>query len=101
MDPMDFMKNLQNLQSQMAGMQDKLNDVVVQGSAGGGMIVIDMNGKMEVLDVKIAREIVDPDDVSMLEDLVLAACNSALESLKEKMKEQASSLTGGFGFPGM
>ncbi len=101
MDPMDLMKNLKDLQSQMSGMQDKLNDIVVQGSAGGGMVVIDMNGSMEVLNVKIAPEVVDSDDITMIEDLVLAACNSALETLKDRMKDQASSLTGGFGFPGM
>lgn len=100
MDPMDLMKNLKNLQEQMSGMQDKLDDIRVQGSAGGGMVVVDMNGKMEVLAVKIAREVVDPDDVTMLEDLVLAACNSAASALKEKMAQQASSLAGGAGFPG-
>ncbi len=101
MDPMDLMKNLKDLQSQMAGMQDKLSDIVVQGAAGGGLVVIDMNGKMEVLNVKIAPEVVDPDDIAMIEDLVLAACNSALDTLKDRMKDQASSLTGGLGFPGM
>lgn len=100
MDPMDLMKNLKDLQNQMSGMQDKLAEIRVQGSAGGGMVVIDMDGKMDVLSVKIAKEVVDPEDVTMLEDLVLAAYNSAAAALKEKMAQQASSLTGGAGFPG-
>ncbi len=101
MDPMDLLKNLKNLQSQMSGMQEQLQDIVVQGSAGGGMVVIDMNGKMEVLSVKIAPEVVDPDDITMIEDLVLAAINSATAALKDKMSEQAASLAGMAGFPGL
>lgn len=101
MDPMDLLKNLKDLQSQMSGMQEQLQDIVVQGSAGGGMVVIDMNGKMETLSVKIAPEVVDPEDITMIEDLVLAAINSATAALKDKMAEQAASLAGMTGFPGL
>jgi nucleoid-associated protein EbfC len=101
MDPMDLLKNLKDLQSQMSGVQERLKDIIVQGSAGGGMVVIDMNGSMEVLSVKIAPEVVDPEDITMLEDLVLAACNSAATALREKMSQQAASLAGGAGFPGL
>ncbi len=101
MDPMDLFKNLKDLQAQMSGMQEQLKDIIVHGSSGGGMVIVDMNGKMEILSVKISPEVVDPEDIPMLEDLVLAAFNSAAASLKEKMAQQASSLTGGAGFPGL
>ncbi|MDA3832720.1 MAG: YbaB/EbfC family nucleoid-associated protein [Spirochaetales bacterium] len=100
MDPMDIMKNLQNLQSQMSGMQEQLQDITAQGSAGGGMVTVEMNGKMDVLSVHIAQEVVDPDEVGMLEDLVLAAISSAMGAIKEKIASEASSLAGGAGFPG-
>lgn len=99
MDPMDILKNLQNLQSQMSGMQEKLKDITAIGSSGGGMVTIEMNGAMEVLNVNIAPEAVDPDDVGMLEDLVLAAVKSAFDAVKEKISQEAGSLAGGGGFP--
>jgi DNA-binding YbaB/EbfC family protein len=94
MDPMDILKNLQNLQSQMSGMQDKLKDITAIGSSGGGMVTIEMNGNMEVLQVKIAPEVVDPEDISMLEDLVLAAVKSAMDTVKERVTKEAGNLAG-------
>ena len=66
MDPMDLFKNLQNLQSQMTGMQDKMKDISAVGTSGGDMVSIEINGAMEVTKVKILPEIVDPEDVAML-----------------------------------
>lgn len=100
MDPMDLFKNLQNLQSQMSSMQEKIKEIVVHGSSGGGMVELSLNGDMQVLSVKIAPEVVDPEDITMLEDLILAAMNSALSKLKEEMAGKASSLAG-TGFPGL
>lgn len=104
MNPMDLLKNFQDMQGRMQEMQRRLKDIVVTGSSGGGMVKITMNGNMEVKSVSIAPEIVDPDDVGMLEDLVLAAMNSVNRELQESMKQHASELTGGLsipGFPGM
>ncbi|MGM0431773.1 MAG: YbaB/EbfC family nucleoid-associated protein [Spirochaetota bacterium] len=98
MDPMELLKNLQ---SQMSGMQEQLKDITAKGSSGGGMVTVELNGKMEVLSVTIAKEVVDPEDVSMLEDLVLAAFNSAVSSIQGKIAQQASSLAGGAGIPGL
>jgi nucleoid-associated protein EbfC len=100
MDPKDIFKNLQNLQSQMTGVQDKMKDVSSVGSSGGGMVSIEMNGAMEVIKVKIAPEIVNPNDIIMLEDLVLAAFTDASTKIKVKLASEMSSLTGNLGFPG-
>jgi nucleoid-associated protein EbfC len=100
MNPMDILKNMQDLQGKMEKMQDQLKDITVSGSSGGGMVTVKVNGKMEVLDVKIAPEVVDPSDITMLEDLVLAAVNSTLRELQDALKNQATQLTGGLNIPG-
>lgn len=100
MDPMDLFKNLQSLQSQMTGMQDKMKDISAVGTSGGDMVSIEINGAMEVTKVKILPEIVDPEDVAMLEDLILAAFTDAGTKIKVKLASEMSSLTGGLGFPG-
>ena len=100
MDPMDLFKNLQSLQSQMTGMQDKMKDVSAVGTSGGDMVSIELNGAMEVIKVKILPEIVDPEDIPMLEDLILAAFTDAGTKIKVKLASEMSSLTGGPGFPG-
>ncbi len=96
---MDILKNMQELQGKMSEMQERLKDIVITGSSGGGMVSIRMNGKMEVLDVNIAPEAVDPRDVAMLEDLVQAAVNSTMRDLQEELKSQAANLAGGTGMP--
>jgi hypothetical protein len=100
MDPMDLFKNLQSLQSQMTGMQDKMKDVSAVGTSGGDMVSIEINGAMEVIKVKISPNIVDPEDITMLEDLVLAAFTDAGTKIKVKLASEISSLTGDLGFPG-
>jgi len=100
MDPMDIFKNLQNLQSQMTGVQDKMKEVLATGTAGGDMVSIQMNGAMEVLKITISPSIVDPEDVTMLEDLILAAFTDANKKIKVKLASEMSSLTGNLGFTG-
>lgn len=100
MDPMDIFKNLQNLQSQMTGVQDKMKDVSATGSSGGDMVRIEMNGALEVIKVKISPEIVKSGDITMLEDLVLAAFTDAGTKIKVKLASEMTSLTGNLGFPG-
>lgn len=95
---------MQDLQGQMTQMQEKLQHIRAEGSSGGGMVTVRLNGKLEVLNISIAPEIVDPEEIGMLEDLVLAAINSAMANVQEKMKSEAAGLTGGLnipGFPGM
>jgi DNA-binding YbaB/EbfC family protein len=98
-NPMDLLKNFQNIQSQVSEMQEKLKSVRVTGTSGGGMVRIEMSGQMEVTSVSIAPEAVDPSDLKMLEDLLLAAFTDATYKMKEKLREEMSSVTGGLGFP--
>ncbi len=102
MNPFDIMKNAQKLQEQMGAFQEKLGTIVVTGSAGGGMAEVDMNGKMELVDIRLSSEIVDPSDLTMLQDLIKAAFSNAMEKVKETIVQEMGSLTGmPGGFPGM
>jgi len=94
-----IMKQAQQMQEQMQQMQEQLALEEVEGSAGGGMVVVRMNGRHEIVKVKIDPEVVDPQDIEMLEDLVAAACNDARAKVDEKVKEEMGKLTGGLGMP--
>lgn len=83
----------------MGEMQERLKTVTVSGTSGGGMVVIEINGQMEVTGVTISPEAVDPDDIGMLQDLIFAAFSDASAKIKEKMKDEMSSLTGGMDLP--
>jgi DNA-binding YbaB/EbfC family protein len=99
-NPFDILKNAQKIQEQMGAFQEKLGEIRITGSAGGGMTEIDMNGRMEVLAVRIAPEAVE--DREMLQDLVAAAFTNAMEKVREVVnQEMGSMLPAGFqGFPG-
>ncbi|TVQ25607.1 MAG: YbaB/EbfC family nucleoid-associated protein [Spirochaetaceae bacterium] len=98
-NPMDFLKNFQNIQSKLNEAQERMKDVIAVGSAGGDMVRVTINGQMEVQKVEISPEAVDPSDIEMLQDLVLAAFTNAMEKVKEEIKQQMSSLTGGMDLP--
>ena len=102
-NPFDIMKNAQKIQEQMGAVQEKLGALMITGSAGGGMTEIDMNGRMEVLAVRIAPEAMAEGDREMLQDLVAAAFNNALEKVKEAVnREMGGLIPGGLsGMPGM
>lgn len=87
------------MQSRFQEMQSKMKTVTVIGTAGGDMVRVEMNGEMRVTNVTISPEVVDPNDVAMLEDLVLAACTNASNKIKDKLKEEVTSLTGGIDLP--
>ncbi len=93
-NPFDFIKQFQNIQSRMGEIQETLRSLRVTGSAGGGLVTVELTGQMEVEKVSISAEAVDPNDIRMLEDLVLAAMTDALNRLKEKLKEEMTRLTG-------
>ena len=97
-NPFDILKNAQKLQEQMGAFQEKLAVVKVSGSAGGGMAEIEMNGKMEVLAVKIAEDAME--DREMLEDLITAAFNNAMEKIREAINREMGAMIPG-GMPGM
>lgn len=98
-NPLDFLKNFQNMQSQLGEMQEKMKNIIVTGSSGAGMVSVTMNGQMQVQDVSISPEAVDPAEVGMLEDLILAAFTDAFNKVKDELREELSSLTGGAPIP--
>lgn len=97
----NLMKQAQMLQKQMAEMQEEISNTVFEGNANGDLVVAQVNGKKELLSLKIKPEIVDPDDVEMLEDLVLSAVNEALKKADEETSNKMGKLTGGLNIPGM
>jgi DNA-binding YbaB/EbfC family protein len=96
-----MIKQAQKLQKQMAKMQEELAERTVEASSGGGMVKVVANGKQEVVSIQIEPEVVDPDDVDMLQDLVLAAVNDALKQSQEMVSAEMGKLTGGLNIPGL
>ena len=96
-----LMKQAQQLQSKMAKMQEELGEKTVETSAGGGMVTAVANGKQELVSLRIEQEVIDPDDAEMLQDLIMAAVNDALNRAKEMMNEEMGKLTQGMNLPGM
>lgn len=96
-----LMKQAQKMQTEMARIQEEAGTKTVEASSGGGMINVVANGRQEILSVKIDPEVVSPDDVEMLQDLVVAAVNEALRKAQEMMTEEMSKLTGGLNIPGL
>ena len=97
----NMFKQAQQLQAKMLKMQEEVGDKTVEATVGGGMVTAVVNGKQQLLSIKIQPEAVNPDDVEMLEDLILAAVNKALGDSQEMMKQAMSSLTGGLNIPGL
>lgn len=90
LNPMEFMKNMQDMQSKMGDIQEKLKNVTSTGSAGGGLVEITINGQMEVESVKLDPLCVDPRDIKMLEDLIQSAFVAASGNVKEKIKSEVA-----------
>lgn len=97
----NMMKQAQKLQSKMLKMQEELAEKTVETSSGGGMISVVANGRQQLVSIAIDKEVVDPEDVEMLQDLILAAVNDALNKAQEMVAGEMSKLTGGFNIPGM
>jgi DNA-binding YbaB/EbfC family protein len=102
-NPMELMEQLQKMQAQLGEFQEKLADVTVTGAAGGGMVEVDMNGKMDMLDVRISKEVLAADggqpDVEMLEDLIVAAYAAAKEKAQAQARGGIGSVAEGMGIP--
>lgn len=99
LDMNELMRKAQKFQEQMQKNQEALAGKEFEGSAGGDMVTVKINGKMEVLNVKIAKEVVSPDDIDMLEDLVAAACNAAIKKVSEENNLGLKDLTKGMNLP--
>lgn len=97
-----LMKQAQKMQADMAKAQEEIAQLEIEGSAGGDMVKVKVNGSMELLSIKIDPEAVDEDDVETLEDLVMAAVNSAMKEAKKQSEEKMAAVTGGLaGMPGL
>jgi len=96
-----LLKQAQQMQAKMAQVQAELAEKSVEASAGGGMVKVVMNGRHEVVSVTIDPEVVDPQDIEMLEDLVAAAVTEAANRVEEMVRDEMSSITGGIPLPGM
>ncbi|UCD95361.1 MAG: YbaB/EbfC family nucleoid-associated protein [Candidatus Zixiibacteriota bacterium] len=97
----NMMKQFQKMQAKLEEIQAELEQTQVEGTAGGGMVRVIANGKQDILEVQIDPEVVDPEDVEMLQDLIVAAVNQARQKAQELQAERMSSLTGGLNIPGM
>lgn len=97
----NVMKQAQKLQAKMQRLQEEMAEKTVETTSGGGMVKVVASGKQQVLSIQIEKEVVDPDDVEMLQDLILAAVNDALLKSQEMVTREMSKLTGGLNIPGL
>jgi len=96
-----MMKQAQKMQAKIMKIQEEMAEKSVEASSGGGMVTVTANGKQEVLSIRIEPEVVDPEDVEMLQDLVAAAVNEALKKAQEMVAEEMAKVTGGMSIPGL
>ncbi|MDR0785324.1 MAG: YbaB/EbfC family nucleoid-associated protein [Treponema sp.] len=94
-NPLELMKNAQKLQEQLSGLQEKLDDVKETGSAGGDMVEVVLNGRMEMLAIRITPELLNPNDRDVLQGLILAAFNNGLDKVRRRVGQEAGGLLGG------
>jgi len=97
----EMLKQAQKMQQDMAKISEEAQSMTAEGSAGGGMVTAVANGKHQIESVVIDKEVVNPDDIEMLQDLVAAAANEALRNVQEQVQEKMSQVTGGMSIPGM
>ena len=97
----NLMKQAKKMQEQMMKVQQELEGKTVEASVGGGVVTVVANGKKEILEINIKPEVVDPDDVEMLQDLIIAAVNEATRKADEMIQNEMGKLTGGMGMPGL
>src|SRR6185437_15286194 len=96
----NMMKQMQKMQKKMAQAQEDLGEERIEGTAGGGMVTVTVSGHKEVLEVEIKEDVVDPEDIEMLQDLVLAATNDALKKADDLTNETMGQFTKGMNLPG-
>jgi DNA-binding YbaB/EbfC family protein len=97
----NMMKQAKKLQQEMGRIQEETKKMTVEASAGGGMVTVTANGAMEILSIKIERDVVNPDDIEMLQDLIVAASNEALRRAQQMVNEEMGKVTGGLNIPGL
>ena len=100
-NPFDILKNAQKIQEQMSGFQEKLEAVMVTGASGGGLVEIDVNGKFEVLAVRIAPQAIEDKDTEFLQDLIQSAFTDGMTKAREMIQRELGTMTGGLNIPGV
>ena len=101
MNMQQIMRQAQKMQKKMEEAQEEAANQVVEASAGGGMVSVKVNGKQELLEISIEKDVVDPDDVEMLQDLIVAAVNEGMKKSQQIMQDKLQGITGGLNIPGM
>ncbi len=97
----DLMKQAQKMQQEISRIQEESRKKTVEATAGGGMVTVTANGAMEIVSIKIEPDVVNPDDIEMLQDLIVAATNEALRRAQQMVTEDMSKITGGLNIPGL
>lgn len=101
MNPFDILKNIEQMKSQLGTMQEELKQITATGSSGGNIVNVTINGKFEIINLKLDPICVDPRDVQMLQDLIIAAHHDAMSKIQEAIKEKYGPLLNGMNIPGM
>jgi DNA-binding YbaB/EbfC family protein len=97
----NIMKQAKKMQEQIGQLQQELEAKTIEAQAGGGMVRIVVNGKFEIVSLKIEKEVVNPEDIEMLQDLIVAAVNEGIRKAQAMASEEMAKITGGLGIPGM
>lgn len=97
----NLLKEAQKLQAQLEALREEAAKKKVEATAGGGMVTVEANGNQEIVSIRVDREVINPEDPQMLEDLVLAACNEALRKAREMVQAEMGKLAGGLKIPGL
>ena len=101
MNPFDMLKNIEQMKSQLGTMQEELKQIRATGSSGGNIVNVTINGKFEIINLKLDPICVDPRDVQMLQDLIIAAHHDAMSKIQEAIKDKYGPLLNGMNIPGM
>ena len=96
----NMMRQMQKMQKKMVKAQEELHEMTFEASVGGGIVTATANGKKEIIDINISEEVIDPDEVEMLQDLVIAAVNDVLNQVDQKTEETMGQFTKGMNLPG-
>ena len=97
----DLMKQAQKMQQEMGKVQEESKKKTIEATSGGGMVTVTANGAMEIISIKIERDVVNPDDIEMLQDLISAAVNEALRRAQQMVSDDMSKISGGMNIPGL